>query len=237
MRETAGEPSAQADRWRDPAEIRKWIERSDREAADRRERFLTMAGLLPYEPTEPIKVLELGAGIGALGDALLEVFPRAELICTDLSPLMVAEGARRFAQRGAAVRYLEWDFSLPTLPAALQPPFDAVVSAQAIHFLAADQQQVLYRRIYGWLRPGGCFLNLEPLRAPGEAVFQRWQRAQDLLARQMAVSGHSGSSGQPPNVGTLDDLLAWLRAAGFEDVGCYWLRLDRAVVGGFRAGG
>ena len=63
----------------------------------------------------------------------------------------------------------------------------------------------------------------------------RWRRAEQVLDRGTPgpLAGHHGNPPQPPNVGTLNQVLDAFRAADYQGVECFWLRLDRALVGGF----
>jgi tRNA (cmo5U34)-methyltransferase len=222
------------DRWRDPEHVGRWIARTDRAEADRQERFLLLCGLLPFDEQAPIRLLELGAGFGALSAVILEVFPRAKSLCLDLSPIMVAEGRARQARFGDRIQFAEWDLSRPGLPETATPPYDAVVVSQVVHLLERDAQRRLFREVLSWTAEAGCFLSLHVLRAESEQVLARWTRAEEVLSRKGEVAGHHGQIGQPPNVGTLEEIREWIAAAGFDDVRCYWQRLDRALIGAYR---
>lgn len=98
-----------------------------------------------------------------VGGRGLTRFPDAEVVALDLDPVMVDLGRRTLGDR---VRWVEADLRQPTWPEALPgEPFDAVVSATALHWLDAEQLPALAAGLARVLRPGGAFLNFDTLLA------------------------------------------------------------------------
>ncbi len=77
----------------------------------------------------PTRILDLGAGTGVLSAFVRAEFPAAQLTLLDAAPRMLAQA--REALRADDVTYVERDLADP-LP---DGPWDAVVSALAIHHL------------------------------------------------------------------------------------------------------
>ena len=98
----------------------------------------------------PTRVLDLGAGTGVVSAFVRAEFPDARLTLLDGAPKMLAQA--RDALGADDVTYLERDLADP-LP---DGPWDAVVSALAIHHLDDSDKLDLYRRIHAALGPGGC---------------------------------------------------------------------------------
>jgi tRNA (cmo5U34)-methyltransferase len=103
------------------------------------------------------RILDLGAGTGLLSQLLATARPDAEFVLVDAAPdmLAVATGNLR-----ATLRVQDLRDPLPP------GPFDAVVSALAIHHLTDDEKHDLYRRIVDVLVPAGVFVNAEQVAAP-----------------------------------------------------------------------
>jgi ubiquinone/menaquinone biosynthesis C-methylase UbiE len=110
----------------------------------------------------PYKILDLGCGDGALGRMLLDAHPTAHTIFTDFSEPML-EALRRQIVGNQKATVIKADFATPTWAKSFEAekPFDVIVSGFAIHHQTDNRKKELYAEIYGLLREGGVFLNLE----------------------------------------------------------------------------
>ena len=77
----------------------------------------------------------------------------------------------RFAA-DASVRVLAHDLDQP-LPASMGT-FDAIVSSFAIHHVSHERKRALYEEVYGLLRAGGVFCNLEHVASPTRRLHERF---------------------------------------------------------------
>jgi tRNA (cmo5U34)-methyltransferase len=177
-------------------------------------------------------VLDLGAGTGLLARAVATAHPDAELTLLDGSSAML-EQAR--AAIGDAATYVVAD-----LADALPPgPWDAVVSALAIHHTEDDVKRALFRRVHDGLAPGGLFVNAEHVSGPTalfEDANQAWheRRAAELgatVAEWAAAAERMRADRRAP----VEQQLGWLRDVGFADVDCVFKEYGFAVLVGRRA--
>ena len=60
--------------WSSREYVSRWAERQDTREADRQEVFRLMAKTLPYEKNARIRILDIGAGYGALAQVHVELF-------------------------------------------------------------------------------------------------------------------------------------------------------------------
>ncbi len=182
------------------------------------------------------RVLDLGAGTGALSAAVLGGMPLARVTVLDVDAAMLGEARRRLAEYGDRVGFLEASF-LDPLPAS-----DAIVASLSLHHVHdLDAKTDLYRAINAALTPGGVFLNLDAaatgdprLNAVG---FDRWAAGMaahgisDAQARE-----HFAAWADEDRYFPLETELAALRRAGFAEVECFWRRASSAICCALRAG-
>jgi tRNA (cmo5U34)-methyltransferase len=178
------------------------------------------------------RVLDVGAGTGLLAERVGRAFPEAELTLLDGSPAMLATARARL---GVGVVQVRQDFA-DDLPAG---PWDAIVSALAIHHVEDPLKRRLFAQVHERLAPGGVFVNAEQVAGPTarlDELYERWHRTRSAelgtTAQEWAEAEQRMSYDQ---LAMLDAQLAWLRDAGFEDVDCLFKQYAFAVIVGRRA--
>ncbi len=184
--------------------------------------------------TRPItRVLDLGAGTGLLAAMVARAHPDAELVLLDGAGEMLAQARERLGDRAS---YVTADLGDP-LP---EGPWDAVVSALAIHHLDDDGKRGLFARVHDVLAPGGTFANAEQVLGPTpelDAVYLRRHRTEALSLGASAAEWEAALERMSHDrCATAADQLAWLREAGFTDVDSPWRSGRFAVLAGRRAG-
>lgn len=148
--------------WSSREYVSRWAERQDTREADRQEVFRLMAKTLPYEKNARIRILDIGAGYGALAQFMLNYFPNATAVCHDGSKEMAKLGIERMAALKKRVKYALSDLSKPGWSKKLDGPFEAAVSSIAIHNVRSHEIiRSIYAEIPSLLTSGGCFLNFD----------------------------------------------------------------------------
>jgi len=175
------------------------------------------------------RVLDLGAGTGLLAGAVARAYPASELVLLDGSAAMLE---RAHASLGEKASYVVGELG-DELPAG---PWDAVVSAVAIHHLEHPAKRELFARIRAGLSPGGVFVNAEQVRGPTElldAAYLRWheRRARELGASESEWADSCRRMRVDRNA-TVAEQLRWMEDAGFEQVDCLFKDHRLAVLVG-----
>lgn len=155
--------------WDSTAYVVHWAAGQDPKEALRQEPFTVLADTIPYKKNAAIKVLDIGAGYGALTQFLLEAFPNARATCQDGSAEMAKLGAERMKPLAGRFEYAICDFSEPGWIKKIPGKYDAIVSSIAIHNVRDPKiMQRIYGEIFPLINPGGCFLNFDRPRPPWE---------------------------------------------------------------------
>ena len=163
--------------WESAEYVAGWAKGQDPKETSRTEAFQVLADRIPYEKNLPIKILDLGAGYGALTKFLLECFPNAKAVCQDGSEEMAKLGRERMKNLAGRFEYMLCDFSKHGWSKLLPGPFEAVVSSIAIHNVGSHNIiRGIYEDAYSLVKPGGCFLNFDRPRPPWEEQM-KWLRA------------------------------------------------------------
>jgi tRNA (cmo5U34)-methyltransferase len=180
------------------------------------------AELLEWLPRPSARVLDLGSGDGRLLALVKLARPESTAVALDFSETMLDRLRARFAA-DPRVSVLAHDLDRP-LPRWLGS-FDAIVSSFAIHHVSHERKRALYEEVFGLLRPGGVFCNLEHVASPTAALHEQFLACLDIdPARE-----------DPSNkLLDLEVQLAWLRAIGFADVDCHWKWRELALFAGTR---
>ena len=225
--------------WESREFIDSWDERTEREKSIRDMQVKSVVYAIPHPKQQPIRVLDLGAGWGALAAAVLDDRPNATAVCYDASEEMIALGRERGARFAGRIEFVLGPLDAPDWTKRVSGPFDAVISARALHHLTHEQRRRVFREAYSLVRPGGCFINSDSLRAESETLKQRYR---DIRQRWINGGRETGPA-EPQRVrlphgahynGSMEEELSWLREAGFRDVDVFWKFTSYAVYGGFR---
>ena len=156
--------------WTSAEYVAGWVARQAGREPGRREAFGVLAETLARDRQAALRFLDVGAGYGGLTEFLLRHFPRAAAVCQDGSKEMARLGRERMKNFAGRFDYVISDFSRAGWSGKITGPFDAVVSAIAIHNV---REQPIIKRIYADIfllaRPGGCFLNFDGMKPSLEA--------------------------------------------------------------------
>jgi tRNA (cmo5U34)-methyltransferase len=194
----------------------------------------TAAELVTVAGRRAPAVLDLGAGTGLLSAAVLREVPEARLTLLDGDDEMLAVARARFAgERGASVTTVVQDLE-GVLPAG---PFDAVVSALAIHHLDHGAKRDLFERIRAVLSSGGVFVNAEQVEGPTAWHQALYEQAHERDARALGSDDAEWQGAlvrmAADRCATVEEQTAWMRAAGFERVDVAFKHHRFAVLYGF----
>lgn len=148
--------------WSSQQYVNQWAEGQDKREVEREEVFRLIARTLSDDAQAALTILDLGAGYGALTQFLLKHFSNATALCQDGSEEMAKLGCQRMERLTGRFDYVLCDFSKPGWRRKIKGPFDAVVSAIAIHNVRSPEIiKSIYEESFFLVKSGGCFLNFD----------------------------------------------------------------------------
>jgi trans-aconitate methyltransferase len=239
-----------------------WQERWDRQQEvyliDRERRFEVMFDVVEAVTGPAPQVLDLACGTGSISIRLLRRLPQARTVCLDLDPalLRIAAGSLAGDDRVTIVRA---DLASPSWVASLPArPYDAVLTATALHWLRDDALARLYTDLaHQVIRPSGVFCNADHMpdrpAAALDARIERWHQARrERLVRDGAADWETWWKDAAADPALADAVaernmlfsgshakeftppvdwhLAALRASGFSEATVVWRIFDDAIV-------
>ena len=170
-------------------------------------------------PSNVSRVLDLGTGDGRLLWVVKEKNPSAWGVGLDFSEPMLARARERF-KNDNSVEILRHDLNDP-LPEDRWMPFDLVISGLAIHHVNHERKKQLYTEVFGLLKSGGLFINLDHVSMSTEALHQKF----------LAAMGIPPEEDDPSNkLLDVHTQLTWLKQIGYKDVDCYYKWLEIALL-------
>lgn len=193
--------------------------------------------------------IDLGCGDGVLGRAIHAMYPQSRGYFLDFSQTMIDAAREKAGPDDARLHFLISDYGEPgwTAGVADAAPFDLIVSGLSIHHQPDERKRAIYQEIYGLLKPGGLFLNLDHV-APSfawaevvndelfiDSLFEFEQNRGGGRTRDEVAEDWLTRTDREANLlSPLDEQCQWLRQAGFTDVDSYFRVLEIALFGGIK---
>ena len=190
---------------------------------------------VPYLPTRAFSVLELGCGTGTLTERFLTAFPHARMTAVDISEEMLRRARTKTRAHRDRVEFHRGHF----VDLKFAGPFDAVISALAIHHLTDPEKGRLFRVVAGWLPAGGYFGNADD-HLPEDPLFDN--RFREIAAGVPSEGGRASSADARvwhrhdlfDHPTTVSHELDLLRRARFGHIDVPWRFLGQSVVWAYR---
>jgi tRNA (cmo5U34)-methyltransferase len=194
----------------------------------------TALALIPFQPDDAFRILDLGAGTGLLSALASAVFPKAHFTLADISSEMLSKARERFAGRGNFTYQLVDYIHQP-----IEGQYDVVVSALSLHHTEHADLPGVFGKIYESLISGGVFINADQTLG---TTPENEQRNGQVWIEGMRVRGCSEADIavaleriKVDKNATLEAQLAWLRAAGFVAVETWYKNYRFTVYSGRKA--
>lgn len=177
----------------------------------------------------PDHVIDLGAGTGALAEAVLGHGSVGMVELLDVDSEMLEQARTRLADAGSRARFTSGSYFDPL------PPCDAVCASLSLHHIPSLSDKAdLYRRIHAALPPGGVFVNADvmvPAEGPErDTEYRAWvahNEAHGIPAEE--AWRNFAAWAEEDTYYPVEAELELLRQAGF-DASCTWRSVPLTVL-------
>lgn len=184
--------------------------------------------MLHYIPDnfKPKRILELGSGTGNLTELILEKFPDAEITVVDISEKILEECKARF-RSSTSIKYDQSDFKeIDFIPES----FDLVLSSIAIHHIEDADKQILFKKIYSYLKPKGIFTYLDQCMGETSEIYQKNMEKWKIEAFKLGSTDDNWKTwmdhqDQHDFHATVRNQIKWLEDSSFKKIDILWRNL------------
>ena len=188
--------------------------------------------VLPFDESEHIKVLDLGAGTGLFSHLVSQRYPKAEFVLCDLSGAMLEEAKSRFSTCEAKVEYVTKNYATEQIDGK----YDLIISALSIHHLTDLEKKSLFNKVFLSLNDNGMFINADQVLGD-TALIEHHYRNEWL--KQVKAKGVTEASlalalerMKEDKMSTLSQQLTWLKSENFINVNCWYKNYSFVVYSG-----
>jgi len=233
----------ESSRWRDRAFADGYTDYADSMIQERRKLIGLMLSFYAHYMGGRARVdaLDLGCGDGTLTLELVKCFDNINPTLLDGSEDMLEKSRARLAGVKDA-SYITASFQDILKGKCKLPEYDFIFSSLAIHHLDTAEKAGIFDIAHNRLRDGGSFLNIDVVLPPSDALegwyLAFWKDWIDGRKKEFdlnfdgseIITRYKGNDDNKPD--TLDSQLSALKAAGFNDVDCYYKHGIFVVYGG-----
>ena len=184
--------------------------------------------MLHYIPDnfKPEKILELGSGTGNLTALVLEKFPEAEITVVDISEKILEECKTRF-QSTKTIKYCQSDFKKIDFE---RKSFDLVLSSIAIHHIKDVDKEILFKKIYSYVKPRGIFTYLDQCMGETSEIYKKNIIAWKVAAFKLGSTKENWKTwmnhqDEHDYHATVKNQIKWLENSSFKNIDILWRNL------------
>ena len=179
--------------------------------------------LIPYNTSDQIEVLDLGAGTGLFSKQVFDKFPQARFTLYDLAEQMLGLAKKRFNNNSSQFNYVLGDYKNVDGIAK----FNLVISSLSIHHLTHEEKRRLFRSIHQILKIHGLFINIDQIRGETdplqELYWTRWlSHVRKSGAAEEQILQSIDRRKKYDIDATMEEQLQWLREAEYTQVDCVY---------------
>ncbi len=168
----------------------------------------------------PVKVLDLGSGLGFALDGILPRIPNAKVTCLDLSHEMLKKLMDRLRAYSSQIEILQGSYVKAELGSN---QYDFVLSAFTVHHLPKPTKLLLFKKIHSALNSGGSYFELDGVASEEQEKISQEEYVKHIAHRDGAAVGNWNHD----MCLTIFNETKLLMDAGFTEVSVPWTDTDQ----------
>jgi tRNA (cmo5U34)-methyltransferase len=176
--------------------------------------------LLPENPVQDLRVLDLGCGNGALSKLVLEKYPHAYVVGFDMTPKMLVAYEENLAAYRERYELMLGDFRFDSIGGN----YDIILAGLTLQHLTWGERKDFYKLLHAKLNPDGSFILNDII------IDADWDKRTLQYSSWMEYIAGNGEDPEfwldkhmtKDHPVTLEDHFQWLEQAGFSKMDCYW---------------
>ena len=178
-------------------------------------------------------ILDLGYGSGQVEEMLYAKIPDAHIIGTDNSDVMIELSRKRLGDNFKKLSAI--NSSLEDIEALKLPKgnYQYVISVQALHHLAHNQQKKIFQFAYNTLEQSGSFLFIDRVVLDIQTFEKPYKAIYEKMFNKSFEEYKKDIEQKEDYPATPEEHISWLDEIGFK-VTCLSKRFDRAFIIGFK---
>ena len=204
--------------------------------------------LFPYSSDEKIKVLDVGAGKGALTERILYGFPNSIVTCLDSSQEMLRDARNQLSEFKDRVNYVQSNFNYADWNKFFSNGFEVIASAIALHYLKPQGRKRFFQQCCNMIKDDGCLINGTGFKSGDTRIQQMYDDFQakyiqdqlrKLEGKQLTIEEivrrrKENRERAGVNFYSVKEQIALLEDSGFKRAECVWKYFSLAVVIGLK---
>jgi len=207
-----------------------------------------IVSMIPFDKNKPLKIMEIGVGLGALTERVFKKFSDSHFLCLDGSDDMISNAKVRLAMFEGKIEFKKINFNSSAWLDDINGKFDLVCSSLTLHYLATKRRGAFFREVLGALKKNGIFIYSSGVTANSDFVqniFYRIHR-EYLKVRLFEIMGQKFSDEDIDkefksreaklgiNLMTCEKNLEFLRKAKFSKTELVWKHEHYAIFMGVK---
>ncbi|OED30109.1 trans-aconitate 2-methyltransferase [Methanosphaera sp. WGK6] len=185
---------------------------------------------IPDNKSNP-RILDLGCGTGGLVTKIFKRFPKAHVVCVDISNVMI-EIAKENLSDYDNVEFIQDDFTKMKFTSN----YDAVISSVTLNYLSYESKKKLLEKVYDALNKGGVFYNADFLMPNSkyndilnQRKFEEYLKEKDILIQNAT---DNEKTKKYTSSFTVLGIIKLLDSIGFKEIDLIWKYYSNGVLGG-----
>src|SRR5262249_42404534 len=146
-----------------------------------------LADLVPAEPEEVFRFVEIGTGAGWLSELVLRRFPGSSAVAVDGSQTMIERAAETLRPFAGRVELRPFRLEDSAWLDGLGGPVRCFLSSLVLHHLDGPGKRALFAELHRRLEPGGGLLIADVVEASSEWARRHLAHAWDEEVRRRSI--------------------------------------------------